>query len=155
MADITIPFIDPNTGTRFLKTFRYMGDGTYAEVISLATNPTIDIGDVTLLAGAAVIGKVDHTTTGIGHGSKTVAVAGTDVALAASTPAKWVIIQAHKSNTGEIAIGASGVNAEDSPPGSGVLLAAGESVTLAVDNLAVVFIDSTVNGEGVRYTYGT
>ena len=39
--------------------------------------------------------------------------------------------------------------------GDGVTLAAGETLTLPIDNLADVYIDATVNGEGVRYTYGS
>jgi hypothetical protein len=95
----------------------------------------------------------DHTTTRIGHGVKTVTTAGTDVALATATVAKWVTIQAQTDNSGFVAVGASGVDATEAT-GTGVLLDAGQSITLAVDNLADVFIDSTVNGEGVRFTYG-
>jgi hypothetical protein len=35
-----------------------MGDGTWAMVVSLGASASIDIGDVTLLAGSAIIGKV-------------------------------------------------------------------------------------------------
>jgi len=107
-----------------------------------------------LPTGANTIGRVEHTSTGIGHGVTTVTTAGTDVVLAASTPAKMVMIQAQTDNTGIIAVGASGVDATVAT-GSGVALAAGDSITLPIDNLADIFIDATVNGEGVRYTYTT
>ena len=123
-------------------------------VAQLATAPTIDIGDVTLLPGSAVIGKIDHTTTGLGHGSKNVTTAGTDEAIAASTPAKWVVLFARTTNTNYIAVGGAGVDATLAT-GTGVLLAAGDKLTLAVDNLADVFIDALVSGEGVRFTYGS
>lgn len=97
---------------------------------------------------------VGHGTTAIGHGVKTVTTAGTDVVLAASTAAKWVTVQAQTDNTGYVAVGASGVDATVAT-GTGVLLAAGETITLPVDNLADVYIDATVSGEGVRYTYGS
>lgn len=97
---------------------------------------------------------VTHTTTTIGHGVKVVTTAGTDVVLASTTPAKWVTIQAQTDNTGNIAVGGVGVDATEAT-GTGVLLDAGQSVTLAIDNLADVYIDSSVNGEGVRYTYGS
>ena len=99
----------------------------------------------------------DHTTTGIGHGHKEVASSPpSSVALAADTAAKWVTIQAYRSNAGYIAVGGSGVDADQAAgTGTGVDLAAGESVTLPIDNLADVHIDATVSGEGVRYTYGT
>jgi hypothetical protein len=97
---------------------------------------------------------VGHNTTGIGHGVKVVAAAGTDEALAASTAAKWVVIQAQTDNTGIIAVGATGVDATVAT-GTGLVLSAGEKITLPIDNLADVFIDATVTGDGVRYTYGT
>lgn len=139
-------------------------DTAGAEVIGLVTaSPTANtvlarlkdlLTGIILAAGTAVIGKVDHSSTGIGHGVTTVTTAGTDVVLAGSTAAKWVTVQAQTDNTGWIAVGATGVDATEAT-GTGVLLDAGESVTLPIDNLADVFIDSTVNGEGVRYTYGT
>jgi len=120
-----------------------MGDDTFAEKMVLGADPS-----------GASIGAVDHTTTGIGHGVKIVTTAGTDVVLAESTAAKWVTIQAQTDNTGLIAVGGSGVDATEAT-GTGVALAAGESITLPIDNLADIYIDSTVNGEGVRFTYGT
>jgi len=110
-----------------------------------------DLGDS---AHHAEVVVAEHSTTGIGHGVKTVTTAGTDVALAASTAAKWVTIQAQTDNTGYVAVGASGVDATPAT-GTGVLLAAGESVTLPCDNLADIYVDSTVSGEGVRYVYGS
>lgn len=90
----------------------------------------------------------------IGHGVKTVTTAGTDIALATSRTARWVIVQSQTDNTGLIAVGAAGVDATEAT-GTGVALAAGESVTLPIDDLASVYIDATVSGEGVRYTYGS
>lgn len=142
-----------------------LGAGTAAAALRVAFASdtalpagTNNIGDVDLAsaipAGSAVIGKVDHTTTGIGHGVTVVTTAGTDVALAASTPAKWVTIQAQSDNTTRVAVGATGVDAVIAT-GNGISLAAGDSITLPVDNLADVFIDALTNGEGVRYVYGT
>lgn len=99
--------------------------------------------------------KIDHSTTNIGHGSKSVTTAGTDVCLVSSTtPVKWVTIQARTSNTGYIAVGSAGVDATLGT-GTGVLLSAGGAITLPSDNLLDIYIDSTVNGEGVRFTYGS
>ena len=122
---------------------------------------TID-GTVTANLGAtdnAVLDSIDTAVTskyitGIGHGVKTVTTAGTDVALAGSTACKRVTIQAQTDNTGWIAVGATGVDATEAT-GTGALLGAGDAFELEIDNLADVFIDSTVNGEGVRYTYFT
>lgn len=92
--------------------------------------------------------------TGIGHGVKTVTTAGTDVALASSTACKRIVIQAQTDNTGLIAVGGSGVDATEAT-GTGIILEAGDVFELEIDNLADVYIDSTVNGEGVRFTYFT
>ncbi len=123
----------------------------------LAANSGVDIGDVdvtSISAGTNVIGKVGHDKTGIGHGVKTVTTAGSDEALAASTTAKVVILQAQTDNTSAVAIGATGVDATVAT-GNGILLYAGDSMTLEIDNLADVFVDALVAGEGVRYTYLT
>lgn len=95
-----------------------------------------------------------HDITGIGHGVKTVTTAGTDVALATSTVAKRVTIQSQTDNTGLIAVGASGVDATEAT-GTGFILYPGDGIELDIDNLADIYIDSTVNGEGVRYSYLT
>jgi len=99
-------------------------------------------------------GVVGHNITGIGHGVKTVTTAGTDVALATSTPCKRVTIQAQTDNTSLIAVGGSGVDATIAT-GTGVILYPGDVFELDIDNLADVYIDSLVNGEGVRFTYFT
>src|SRR3990167_2578127 len=100
-----------------------------------------------------VLSLID-TITGIAHGIKTVTSAGTDEALAGSTSCKRVTIQAQTDNTGWVAVGTSGVDATEAT-GNGVLLGAGDAFELEIDNLADVFIDVTVSGEGVRYTYFT
>jgi len=91
---------------------------------------------------------------GFGHGVKTVTTAGTDVVLSTSRSARWVIIQAQTDNTGVIAVGDAGVDATVAT-GTGVALAAGESISLPCEDLGTIYIDATVNGDGVRYTYIT
>ena len=91
-------------------------------------------------------------TTALAHGVKTVTTAGTDVALASSTTIKKVVVQAQTDNTGLIAVGATGVDATEST-GTGIILYAGDTFTIETDNLADVFIDATVSGEGVRFSY--
>lgn len=123
----------------------------------LAANSGVDIGDVDILsiaAGTNIIGKTGHDITGIGHGVKVVTTAGTDVALAASTGCKKVDIQSQTDNTSLIAVGGSGVDATIAT-GTGIVLNPGESYSLEIDNLADIYIDSLVNGEGVRFTYYT
>jgi len=90
--------------------------------------------------------------TSINHGIKTVATAGTSVALAASTTCRHLVVQAQTDNTGKIAVGASGVSAVIAS-GTGILLEPGDAFEMDISNLSLVYIDSTVNGDGVRYTY--
>jgi hypothetical protein len=90
--------------------------------------------------------------TSIGSGRKTVTTAGTAVTLASSTPAKRVTITALDTNTGVITVGGSGVIAA-SGTRTGVPLSAGDSYELDIDNLSKVYIDATVSGEGVSFTY--
>lgn len=117
----------------------------------VSTNVKNDVG---LNTGTNAIGRVGHDITGIGHGVTTVTVAGTDVVLASSTACKRVTIQSQTDNTGLIAVGASGVDATEAT-GTGVILYAGDVFELEIDNLADIFIDATVSGEGVRYSYFT
>lgn len=86
-------------------------------------------------------------------GRKVVTTAGTRVALAASTAIGWVSITAETDNTGVIVVGGSTVVAALATR-RGKPLSAGEDITLPADNLANVYIDSTVNGDGVTFIYG-
>lgn len=97
---------------------------------------------------------VGHNITGIIDGVTTVTTAGTDVVLAASTACKRVTIQAQTDNTNIISVGATGVDATEAT-GTGFVLYPGDGIEIDIDNLANIFIDSLVNGEGVRYVYYT
>ena len=39
--------------------------------------------------------------------------------------------------------------------GTGIILEPGDAYTFIIDNLADVYVDALVSGEGVRYTFGT
>jgi hypothetical protein len=81
------------------------------------------------------------------HGQTTVTTAGTEVTLGASqalTQGAW--IKALHGNTGFIYVGANPVTSS-----TGYVLDAGETVFVPSDNRATIFIDSSVNGEGVSY----
>lgn len=80
------------------------------------------------------------------NGRTTVTTAGTQVALSSSTACKSVTVKALSTNTGVIYVGNSSVSSSD-----GLQLAAGDSVNLDIDNLGTVYIDSSVNGEGVTF----
>src|SRR3990167_10567682 len=134
---------------RAWKTLLYGYDGSAWKSLHVDTDGDLQVDVLTM----PVITTI-HGITGIGHGIKTVTTAGTDEALAGSTVCKKVTIQAQTDNTGWIAIGTSGVDATVAT-GTGVLLGAGDSFELEIDNLADVYIDSTVSGDGTRYTYFT
>ena len=90
-------------------------------------------------------------------GTKSVTTAGTRVALTPSvrTPASWVIIQAKAANTGIIYVGGVAVSST-----SGIALLNGDNVTIpsmsgvTAYDLQNIYIDASVNGEGVLFTYG-
>ena len=86
-------------------------------------------------------------------GRKVVAAAGTaETLVASSTPCREVTITAETDNTGVIAVGASTVVAALGTR-RGTPLLAGDSDNQGVVDLALVFIDSTVNGDGVTFRY--
>lgn len=121
-------------------------DNTDGLLVNLGSN-----NDVTITSGTVT---ANHPTTGIANGRKVTVSAGTAVALASSTSAKWVVITAETDNTGYVVVGGSGVIAALATR-QGVPLMAGDSVALPIDNLADVYIDSLVSGDGVTFTYGT
>ncbi len=107
-----------------------------------------------ITAGTSTIGRTGHDVTGIGDNRKAVTNAGTAEALAGSTAAKYVIITADAANTGTICVGGATVVAAAATR-RGIPLSAGGSCGLNIDNLADVFIDATVSGEGVSFAYLT
>src|SRR3990167_2104974 len=132
---------------RAWKTLLYGYDGSAWKSLHVDTDGDLQVDVLTM----PVITTI-HGITGIGHGIKTVTTAGTDEALAGSTVCKKVIIQSQTDNTGLIAVGTSGVDATEAT-GTGVILYAGDALEIEIDNLADVYIDATVSGEGVRYSY--
>jgi hypothetical protein len=85
--------------------------------------------------------------TGLHYGAKDVAAAGTAEALAASQALMHgVTVRAKTDNTGIIYVGDSDVDSTN-----GFELEAGESILIYTDNLANVYIDASVNEEGVSY----
>lgn len=90
--------------------------------------------------------------TTIADGSKVTVSAGTAVALATSTACKRIQIQAKFNNTGIVVVGASTVVAAESTR-RGIALNPGDAIELDIDNVNDVYIDSTVSGEGVTFTY--
>jgi len=85
----------------------------------------------------------------IGDGSATVTTAGTRVQLTTTaTPCKKVRITANGANTGNIFVGGSTIAS-----GRGKSLVPLQDVEIEIDDLSKVYLDSSVNGEGVHYVY--
>jgi len=103
-------------------------------------------GSVTA-SGTVTVGAVTPPTT-LFHGRKTITTAGTEEAIASSQAlaAGIVYVKALYGNTGYVYVGKTGVSSAD-----GYVLLAGEEVVICTDNLIDVFVDVSVNGEGVTY----
>jgi hypothetical protein len=93
-----------------------------------------------------------NPSSAVGDGRKTVTTAGTAVPLiAAGVGGNSTCITALSTNTGTICVGTSTVLAAAGTR-RGTPLAPGESMTFNTDP-ALVWIDATVNGEGVSFSY--
>ena len=114
---------------------------TGAEIAVSDTNP-LPVTDTTGVAATA-----------IGDGRKTVTTAGSAVTLiTASTPCKVVVVTALLANTGLISVGGSTTLAAAGTE-RGDILAAGDSTAISISNVNLVYINSTVNSEGVSFRY--
>jgi len=99
--------------------------------------------DGVLLGSTATI---ENVPSGVVNSQKAVTTAGTAEALGSSTAILAIAIKALRANTGNIYVGDASVDSTN-----GHVLSHSETVTLAFDNLADLYIDSDVNGEGVSY----
>ncbi|NUQ70404.1 MAG: hypothetical protein HUU17_06220 [Chthonomonadales bacterium] len=85
-------------------------------------------------------------------GRQVVTTAGTRVQLSTTqTSVLEVTVTAETDNTGLIVVGGSTVVGTIATR-KGTPLSAGDSYTLAVNDLTDVYLDSTVNGDGVTYS---
>ncbi len=106
-----------------------------------------------LPAGDNYIGMVGHNITTIADNRKTVTTAGTAVSLVDGlVSAKYVLLTALSTNTGVIVFGGNTVVAAAATR-RGTPLNPGASAGIPVDDLSDVYLDATVSGEGVSYTY--
>lgn len=114
---------------------------SFSGTVEPAVNPTTH----ELLVSAT---STDVSPTAVGNGKKTVTTAGTRVALASSTTCKSVTIKSLSTNTGIIYVGDSTVTSTN-----GFQLYSGDAVSFDISNLSTIYLDSSVNGEGVTYLY--
>ena len=96
----------------------------------------------------------DNPVGSFGTGRQTVKEGGKAVQLSTTTTGcNWVQVTAETDNTGIITIGGKNVVAKLEER-QGLPLEKGDTATLPVGDLAQVYIDTTVNGDGVTFLYG-
>lgn len=144
-ADTRASIIAPNSAATAyylgVQPARYMA--TPPTLTDTYTSPLLlDIsGNLKTTASA----DIPTTLTG---GSKTVTATGTAEALGASLATKSIYIRAKSTNTGNVFVGDSTVDATTSQQ---IILAANDAITIDISNRATVYVDVSVNGEGVDY----
>lgn len=124
------------------------GDWNVGGTVSLSGTPTINAAqaDAWNVGGTVNVGGVSLPTT-LYSGLKAVTGAGTAEALAASQAIlSGVTIKALGTNTGTVYVGPSGVGSAN-----GFALAAGEQVFVEIDDVAKIYVDAAVSGEGVSW----
>jgi hypothetical protein len=110
----------------------------------LAAGHTVDCNG----SNVAVTGNVGHNIATIASGEMDVTTAGTALVLSATQACKKVDIQAKITNTGKIYIGGTSVDSDE-----GLELRRGDIYSLEIADLNDVYVDCSVSGEGVRYTW--
>jgi len=121
-----------------------------------ASKPTYTDGDNAILHtdinGNLFVVQSGTVSSTVGDGRKEVTTAGTRETLASSTVVKEVTITAELNNTGVVVVGGVTCVAAEATR-RGTPLYSGDSITIATDNLAEVYVDSTVSTEGVTYSF--
>ena len=112
-----------------------------AKFVELTTNATDGSG------GGAI---PPYTPETIGEGRQIVTTAGSAVQLASSLDIGQVIIVAEFDNTGVICVGGSGVIADEATR-VGVPLNPCDATIISIDNINKIYIDSTIDTDGVTY----
>lgn len=127
------------------------------EKINLMKEKGLDSGSekkqINIMGGTSgLLNKIPHSTD-IQDGTATVSTAGTRVPLSStSTMCSQVTITAHESNTGTVVVGSNTVVAAVNGR-RGTPLYSTQSVTLNINDLNKVYIDSTVSGDKVTFSW--
>lgn len=109
------------------------------------------------MAGQRIFSSIAAINETLNHGQRNVTVAGTPVQFSVtSVPCSEVLIQVKRTNTGRIYIGGAGVTNNDT---AGVMLEAPvagttpASILISAQNLNQIFLNTTVNANGVTFIY--
>lgn len=113
----------------------------------LTANTAISVIASTSLVGFKPIKR--RTPSNLVSGQKNVTASGTAEALGSSTPILSVTVTAKRTNTGNIFIG----NSTTASSTDGDILAPGDQRSINIDDLAKVFVDAAVSGEGASFIY--
>lgn len=122
---------------------------TAAQLTTLTPLTTVAVTGTFWQATQPVSGTVSNNPvapTAIYDGKTTVTTAGTRVALASTQVIQSVTIKALSTNTGFIYVGNASVAST-----AGYQLKAGETISFDIANLATIYLDCSVSGEGVSY----
>ena len=116
--------------------------------VAVETIGSVDVQKFLQVDGSGVTLTPGKALGTLGNGQKTVASAGTAEALAASTTCVSITMKALLTNTGSVYVGDSSVDSSN-----GFILAAGDALALDISDLATIYLDADVNGEGVSFIY--
>ena len=105
--------------------------------VNIAGGASIDIGDVEVKGHAAI---ADGSNTSVGTSAEYLYGDSTSV------PCKHVDIMAATANTGIIYVGATGVTTA-----TGIALYAGDVYSVDIENLNLLYVLASVNGEDVQW----
>lgn len=112
-------------------------------------------GDLFVRPNSGTSFTLTHDIDGIVDGRITVTTAGTRVQMTAtSTLCRKLDVVAETDNTGIVVVGASTVVAALATR-RGIPLNAGDFYSMEIDELTRIWIDSTVSGDGVTFSYYT
>lgn len=102
---------------------------------------------------ALVLSSTGGVATAMSDGTKSVNVTNTSIAIG-SAACKTVFITAKTTNTDVVVVGGASVVFNPLGSRTGKILYAGDSITIAIDNLNKVYINGDA-GNGVTFSYTT
>ena len=117
------------------------------------TGGTLAMDEASVNGQSVKLQNVRNLYVSITSGRKTVGTAGTrETLVASSTRARRVEITAETDNTGVVVVGGSTVVAAQASR-VGTPLNPGDTMTIEIDDLQKIYLDSTVSGDGVTYNF--
>lgn len=141
-------YVRSTTAANFNAT-SYQGGTWNIGTVSSITNPVAVTGtfwqSTQPVSIASTVATSEVAPTTVAHAAVTVTTAGTRVQFAANT-AKSIVVKAASANTGIIYVGGSGVTSANGFP-----LAAGDTVSLDINNTNVVWVDASINAQSCNW----